>query len=96
MVRIANPDQPVLFSMLLCPYAGRAHPFPFDEKDAKILSKLSFSPRHDFFFPAHWPGYPPKILPSNAGPGYFDWPSRFSPDGEVGEFFFLYPERVIL
>jgi hypothetical protein len=43
----------------------------------KIKSKLSFSPRHDFFFPAHNPGYPPKILPSNAGPGYFDRPSRF-------------------
>jgi hypothetical protein len=50
----------------------------------KIKSKLSFHARQDFFFPAHWPGYPPKILPSNADPGYFDRPSRFSPDGEVG------------
>jgi hypothetical protein len=55
----------------------------------KIKSKLSFHARQDFFFPAHDPGYPPKILPSTAGSGYFDRPSRFSPDGEVGEFFFF-------
>jgi hypothetical protein len=55
----------------------------------KIKSKLSFHARQDFFFPAHILGYPPKILPTIAGPGYFDRPSRFSPDGEVGDFFSL-------
>jgi len=67
----------VLLSILPCPYAGRAPPFPVDEKEEKILSKCPFFPPQDFFFPAHNPEYPPKILPAYAGPGDFDGPRRF-------------------
>jgi hypothetical protein len=54
------------------------------KRNKKISSKLSFSARQDFFFLAHNPEYPPKILPANAGPGDFDGLRCFSPDGEVG------------
>jgi len=50
-------------------------PFAVDQKEAKVLSKLSFPPRHVFFFPARNPECPPKTVPAFAGPDYFDRPS---------------------
>jgi len=56
--------------MLPCPHAGRAPPFPVDEKEEKILKIPSFRPH------AHaGPG-----LPSAR-----DRPSLLSPPGEVGD-----------
>ncbi len=70
--------------LICCPLAGQALPFPIparlrwsdgDEKEAKILSKSSFLPRHVFFFPARSHKFPPKTTPASAGPGYFDRPT---------------------
>jgi len=63
--------------MLFCPHTGRVHPFPVDEKDEKISSKLSFRLRYGFFFPALIPEHPQKTAPANAGPGDFDGPRCF-------------------
>ncbi len=65
----------LFLSFLYSPLAGGALPFAVDQKEEKVLSKSSFHPPHGFFFPPHLHEYPPKTVPANAGPDYFDWPA---------------------
>jgi hypothetical protein len=65
-----------LNNLTICiPLSGGALPFAVDQKEEKVLSKLSFLPPPGFFFPSHFPEYPPKTALSFAGPDYFDRPS---------------------
>ncbi|WP_025866145.1 hypothetical protein [Prolixibacter bellariivorans] len=36
-------------------------------------------------FPAHIPEYPHKTIPAITGPGNFDWLTRLSPVGDIGD-----------